>query len=148
MASEKLYRNTLTQLQTTRPRGLCDKVYKKNSVEPFWRYTEKCKRSTFRINLPLKQWWEKRLVFRNARKKIHQNFHVLEYDIKRSLLTLLKINLSYLELFYQTIYHDYWRYKVWNIFAIYLNSSVQNFLLLMENICLTPHFKFQTSDFQ
>ena len=53
MASEKLYRNTLIQLQTTRPRRLCDKVYKKNSVEPFWRYTEKWKKSKFRINLPL-----------------------------------------------------------------------------------------------
>ena len=35
-------------------------------------------------------------------------------------LTLLKINLSYLEIFYKTIYHGYWKCKVWYIFAFYL----------------------------
>ena len=43
--------------------------------------------------------------------------------ILSSLLTLSKINLSYLEHFYQTFYPGYWKYKVWNIFSFYVNSN-------------------------
>ena len=44
--------------------------------------------------------------------------------ILSSLLMLLKINLSYLELF---LLNGYWKYKVWNISMFYLNSNILNF---------------------
>ena len=47
-----------------------------------------------------------------------------------SLLRLLKVNTSHPELFiffYWTIYHGFWKCKVWNIFTFYLNLNIHFF---------------------
>ena len=49
------------------------------------------------------------------------------YDFAFEKRLTIKINVSYLELFYQTFFHGYWNYKVWNIFSFHLNSNIQNF---------------------
>ena len=55
------------------------------------------KKSKFRAKFHLDKWLENSLVFRVTRKKIHQNFLHRNMTLNR-LLTLLKINVSYLEL--------------------------------------------------
>ena len=49
-----------------------------------------------------------------------------------------KINVSYLEPFYQTISHGYWKCEVWNIFTFYLNSNIQNFFYFSRGV-FTKH---------
>ena len=58
-----------------------------------------------------------------------------------SIVMILLSNLSCLEfVYYLFIYHYFWKYKVWNLFAFYLNSNIQNFFILTKIICQTPHF--------
>ena len=57
------------------------------------------------------------------------------------IVMILLSNLSCLEfVYYSFIYHYFWKYKVWNLFAFYLNSNIQNFFILTKIICQTPHF--------
>ena len=61
-------------------------------------------------------------------------------SILGSIVVILFNNLSCLEFVYSSfIYHDFWNYKVWNLFAFYLNSNIQNFFILTKIICQTPH---------
>ena len=58
-----------------------------------------------------------------------------------SIVTILLSNVSCLEfVYFSFIYHDFWNYKVWNLFAFYLNSNRQNFFILTKIICQTPYF--------
>ena len=61
----------------------------------------------------------KRLVFRIARKKIHKNF-------LSSLLTLLKINVSYLELFIRHFFTAIENIR-FEIYFLFLNSNIHYF---------------------
>ena len=68
--------------------------FQKNSVKPFYRYTEKRKKSIFTLKLHRDRWWENscRLVFKIARKK----YTLLSWQrnmILSSILTLLNSGL-------------------------------------------------------
>ena len=64
-----------------------------------------------------------------------------KYMILDSIVMILLSDLSCLEfVYYLFIYHYFWKYKVWNLFAFYLNSNIQNFFTLTKTICQTPHF--------
>jgi len=39
-----------------------------------------------------------------------------------------------IELFYEKIYHNYQKYKVWNIFRFYLNSIIQKFFYFSRSL--------------
>ena len=69
--------------------------------------------------------------------------------ILSSLLTLLKIlKFELFKTFSLNNSSRLLKYKVWNIFAFYPNLNIQNFLLITEFICWTPHLKFLVSNFQ
>ena len=65
----------------------------------------------------------------------------LDYRAVRVIYVIYVIFVWYLEFVcYLFIYHDFWKYKVWNLFAFYLNSNTQNFFILTKIICQTPQF--------
>ena len=74
------------------------------------------------------------LVFRIARKKIHQNFQIMKYDIKHYSDAAFKqrqINLSYSEFFIKQFITaiENIRLEICLI-TLYLNSNIPNLLLV------------------
>ena len=63
------------------------RLFAKNHTISSWNWIfssrSRPRKSKFRIRLHLDRWWENRLVFRIAKKKIHQNFQASKYDIKQ-----------------------------------------------------------------
>ena len=82
------------------------------------------------MKLHINRWWQNRLVFMTERKKIHQNFLASKYDVKQPSEATegqYKSSRTFYFFFYWTIYHGYWKCKVWNIFTFYLNLNIHFF---------------------
>ena len=87
-----------------------------------------CFSKVFRCSLfHTEMYWENRLLFRIARKKIYQSFQAAKYDIKQHSDATYKINLSYWELFGPFLLNNLLRLLmglVWTTFTFCLNSNI------------------------
>ena len=101
-------------------------------------------------------YWAVPVIYENAFKILHRVALIIvfikkasfqdrqiawKYMILGSIVVILLSNLSCLEfVYYSFIYHDFWKCKVWNAFAFYLNWNIQKFFILTKIICQTPYF--------